>query len=110
MYVIVSIAEMALVCATLIGGVIQNARLVTRLRRDHHALYESIGSPGWLWNWPRSRNSVMDFVFGSGCANLNDSVLANVCWQSRILYIVHFSVCIIALLTQCGYALNWLIS
>jgi hypothetical protein len=104
------IAIVILALATSVVLVAVNARVVTHLRRNHAALYKSIGSPGWLWNWPSNRNRTLYFVFGSQWANLIDPGLEDLCRLSRKIAIAHFSFCAAGLLTILAGVVHWLFS
>lgn len=101
------IVSISLMTVTSIGLVFLNALLITQLRREHQEIYESIGSPRWLWAEVGASNSAMCFVFGSQWKSMNDSFLVKLCWLSRMVYVVHFSIATIAILTFISAMFIW---
>jgi hypothetical protein len=104
------LGELAVVLALALLWVVSNAILVTRLRRNHNATYESIGAPGILWNPPRSRNSGITFVFSSQWRSLGDVALERTCRLYRIIIVAHLATCLAILMTLMYYFLWWIIS
>jgi len=102
---IVEISSLLLVIP--IGLMVTNALVITRLRREHPEIYESIGAPGWVFGEKGTRNSTLFFAFGCEWKKLDDSILAKLCWIYRGLFITQIAILPILMLTP---VLFWIFS
>jgi hypothetical protein len=80
--------------------------LFRRLRNNHRALYESLGSPTLFWNnSPRNNWLLAKFLFGSRWKSLDDPLLATVCSIMRAflcVYVVGFLIFMAAVVLGFG--------
>jgi hypothetical protein len=88
------IAAWAIMFAAAVVWLATVAWLFRRLRNNHEAQYESLGSPTLFWNNSlRNQWLLAKFLFGSQWKSLNDPVLATACSIMRAFlcaYLVGF--------------------
>jgi hypothetical protein len=104
------IGGVAINLMTAFTWVVMNTKLVTRLRRFHPELYQSIGAPGIWWNKYANKSAVMWFVLGSRWANVNDPSLARLCRRLRATIVLHFAAAGAGLLTVAGCTIHGIVS